>query len=393
MKKTTQTKRNLTTASSEQTKHLLTGVDGYYLEYDDVRLIDIEVGGSACIYGFSDSELLAAKNRFKPTFIRNELDETSEDIRVLVERLTYHSQGLEGIAWTCSGSDSVESAIAISDTHWKVMGQDRPLIATMSNCYHGTTYLTKSLRGKRKVPWVRNVLLDSPDWTDIDQRAAQEQKILDSLVELGKTNPAVGAVLLETMPWNSAYYPWSMDFLKQVRSICDTYDFNLILDDVAMGFGKQGAVFTHTLYGVVPDVVAMGKAITNGLVPFGLAMANTKLTSAVANDPAWSQIHTWCPSVDGVAIARTMIEKLEQDLHLVDSLADRFKTIAQSQGLPIRGQGLLWEVLKPADPERFYNAGLMTEHGLDQSVKFVIPLIADDHYFQTLEAAFRTIFD
>ena len=390
MKKTTQFKRNLTTKQSETDKYHLTDSQGYYLIYGEHKLIDIEVGGSACIYGFSDPELLAAKNRAKPTFIRNELDETTEDITVLVNKLTEHSQGLEGIAWTCSGSDSVESAIAISDNYWKVDGRNRPMIATMWNCYHGTTYLTKSLRGKRKVPWVRNVLLDSPEWSDIADRAEQEDKVIDQLNALS-TRDDVGAVLLETMPWNSAYLPWSHGFLKEVRAICDQQEYNLILDDVAMGFGKQGRVFTHTMYDIVPDIVAMGKAITNGYIPFGLAMANPKMTEAVAREPSWSQVHTWCPSVDGVALARTMIEKLERDLDLVPKLEQRFKSIAQ--GLPIRGQGLLWEVMKPANPEKFFESGLMTEHGLDANVKFVIPLIADDLWFNTVADAFKIIFD
>ena len=145
------------------------------------------------------------------------------------------------------------------------------------------------------------------------------------------------------------------------------------------------------MYDIVPDVVAMGKAITNGYVPFGLAMANPKMTEAVAREPSWSQVHTWCPSVDGVALARTMIEKLERDLDLVPELEQRFKSIAH--GLPIRGQGLLWEVMKPANPEKFFESGLMTEHGLDANVKFVIPLIADDAWFDTVARAFEVIFD
>jgi 4-aminobutyrate aminotransferase-like enzyme len=394
MLQTTNDKRNLSSVDTDRFKNILTAAAGYKLRFNNERVyIDVEVGGSACLYGFNDPELLAAKNRIKPSFIRNELDETSEDIQAVLAKLTKHS-GLEGVAWACSGSDAVEAAIAINDAYWTVHDPKRTQIVTFDSCYHGTTYLTKSLRGphKRKVPWVRNQLLYSPKWVNADQGVIQEQCALERLTAMAERCDDIGAVLIESMPWNDGYYPWSQYFMTSLRDICDRYNFNLIIDDVAIGFGKFGQIFTHSAYNIVPDIVATGKAVTNGYVPFGFAMANHRCTNAVKSLDNWSQIHTWCPSVDAVAVTRVMLEKLEKDLYRVPELSSRFQTMASDLNLPVRGHGLMWEIIKAgADITKFTDLGLYSEHGIDKSIKFIIPLIADDEYFATVSKALENL--
>ena len=69
-------------------------------------------------------------------------------------------------------------------------------------------------------------------------------------------------------------------YLRVLREICDEHDLLLVLDEIATGFGRAGTLFACERAGVVPDVLAVGKALTGGY----LTMAAVLCTDAVADE-------------------------------------------------------------------------------------------------------------
>lgn len=69
-------------------------------------------------------------------------------------------------------------------------------------------------------------------------------------------------------------------YLRVLREICDEHDLLLVLDEIATGFGRAGTLFACERAGVVPDVMAVGKALTGGY----LTMAAVLCTEAVAEE-------------------------------------------------------------------------------------------------------------
>src|SRR5919198_6201411 len=75
----------------------------------------------------------------------------------------------------------------------------------------------------------------------------------------------VAAFILEPVLGEGGYVPAPPRFLQRLRAIAKRFDILLIFDEVQTGFGRTGAMFAAERVGVVPDVLALGKAIASGL--------------------------------------------------------------------------------------------------------------------------------
>jgi beta-alanine--pyruvate transaminase len=74
-------------------------------------------------------------------------------------------------------------------------------------------------------------------------------------------------------------------YLQRLREICDRHGILLIFDEVITGFGRLGAPFAATHFGVTPDLMTVAKGLTNGAVPMGAVIAKQQIHDAFMNGP------------------------------------------------------------------------------------------------------------
>lgn len=373
----------LISKNSEMKKHLVTSCRGPWVYHGDTKKLDLHSGNSAFIYGFTDADLMSARNSCNSYFVNNSDTETHDQITKLINRLETHT-GMTAFTWAVSGSDAVEASIAVNDHYWQTQGEDKPTILVLDRCYHGTTYLVKSFRGN--APWVRHVTAHAPRWIKIEDRQEQERICIEDIQKQISTNNKIGAVLLESIPWIAGILPFSNNFWHQVRDLCTQYNVNLIIDDVAGCFGKLGNIVSHTTFQIEPDIVAIGKALTGGYVPFGGALVCDRINQAV-KDAKWDHTHTWCPVMDGIFLANVMIDKLEKDLPKVPYIEKRFTDIMKKYEIHSKGQSLFQEICRSTSEQDLYECDLLITLRSENSIKVLLPIIADDEYFEFLDTA------
>jgi 4-aminobutyrate aminotransferase len=179
---------------------------------------------------------------------------------------------LDAVLFLNSGSETIDGAIKLAR---RVTG--RPAIIAFRGAFHGrtigaTSVTTSSLNYRRGyeplLPSVYHLPYPAA-YRDFggDEALATSACMADlrHLLETTVAPSQVAAVLIEPVQGEGGYYPAPVEFLRQVRALCDEHGILLIADEVQSGYGRTGEMWAFEHAGIVPDVVCSAKAIANGL--------------------------------------------------------------------------------------------------------------------------------
>ena len=223
----------------------------------------------------------------------------------------------------------------------------------------------------------------------------------------------IAAAIVEPISGSVGCYVPPKGYLKRLREICDRHGILLIFDEVICGFGRTGKPFGADSFDVVPDIMTMAKALTNGVVPMGAVAVSEKIYETVteaAPENAVELFHGYtysgCPVASAAALAT-------RDIFAEEGLVERAAKMTSSfldglfsmKDIPvvtnIRGYGMLGALdLAPLDGtpgarggravQEFYEAGVMTK--LTGDVALVSPpLIAEESHIDELFTKMRSV--
>ena len=154
----------------------------------------------------------------------------------------------------------------------------------------------------------------------------------------------VAAVIAETV--RSIPYIPPVEYWQKIRAACDRHGALLILDEITQAMGRTGRMFTCEHYGIVPDMLVVGKGLGGGIFPLAALIARSELD--VAGDGALGH-YTHEKNPVACAAALAAIEVLEEEgvLNNVTKLGayalERLRALEQKYAAvrDVRGLGLL----------------------------------------------------
>ena len=178
-------------------------------------------------------------------------------------------EDLKRVLVLSSGSEAIDAALKIA----RVSSGKHEIIG-FENAFHGRTYGAMSAGGMSGTkagfgPFVPGMLRASfPDYYRMDGTEEEiDARCLAALETVLRTQSSgeVGAVITEAYQGGAGSIVASMRFMKGLREFCDRHGILLIFDEVQASFGRTGRMFAFENYGIVPDIVALGKGIASGL--------------------------------------------------------------------------------------------------------------------------------
>ena len=240
--------------------------------------------------------------------------------------------------FTNSGSESIDTAIKIVLAYQRARGQaQRNRLVSRERAYHGVNMGGVSLAGmvKNRETFgltLPNISMIRHTWTE-EQRFSQGQpltgaEMADDLERIAMNfgGGTIGAVFIEPVAGSTGTLVPPVGYLERVREICDKYGMLLVFDEVITGFGRMGAPFATDRFGVVPDMITMAKAITNGAIPMGAVAVSDEIYDTVTNaspDGAIEFFHGYTYSAHPAACAAGIAtQKIYQDEGLFQRAAD-----------------------------------------------------------------------
>ena len=187
----------------------------------------------------------------------------------------------------------------------------------------------------------------------------------------------IAAIIAEPMRWASAELP-PQNYWKRVREICDQLDVLLIFDEIPSAMGRTGKMFVCEHFGVVPDMLVIGKGLGGSIFPMAALIAREELD--ILDDRALGH-YTHEKSSVGCAAALATIDCLYEDNLIENAVTlgkhamERFLEMQTRFPLihEVRGLGLFLGIElrrdnKPANDE----ADTVLYHSLSRGLSFKV---------------------
>ena len=186
---------------------------------------------------------------------------------------------LKKVFLLCTGSETAECAIKLSRTYGKTKRADKIQIITFDEGFHGRTLGSLQAGGSATAKsWVTNLdpdMIQVPfpnafryDWADESSPAYSDEacfsKFMEYLEQRGGKVERIAAVMGETFQGGWVQL-MPKGFVQRLREFCDKHDILLVFDEIQAGFGRSGKLFGFEHYGIVPDLMLLGKGISGSL--------------------------------------------------------------------------------------------------------------------------------
>ncbi|CAL4042747.1 Adenosylmethionine-8-amino-7-oxononanoate aminotransferase [Buchnera aphidicola (Takecallis arundicolens)] len=212
-----------------------------------------------------------------------------------------------------SGSVAIEVAMKMALQYWNNNKKTRRIFLTIRNGYHGDTFSAisvcdpkNSMHKLYKTILPKHFFAKKPKiffkekWNNYDIHS-----FLDLIVNNQST--IAGVILEPILQGIGGMQFYHVEYLKQVRLLCNMYDIPLIIDEIATGFGRTGKMFAYEHANIIPDILCIGKALTGGMMTLAATITTKKIAHQISNNYPYKFMHG--PTFMGNPLACSVAQK------------------------------------------------------------------------------------
>ena len=331
---------------------------------------------------------------------------------------------LDDVFFATSGSEAVETALKLALLHHRARGEaQRVRFVGRERAYHGVNFggiSVGGIVGNRRAfgPLLPGVLHLRHTWLPENRFVRGEPErgaeLADDLERLCATHggETIAACIVEPVAGSTGCLVPPKGYLARLREICDRHGILLVFDEVITGFGRLGQSFAAQRFGVVPDMITMAKALTNGAVPMSAVAVRAGVYRTITEAAPKEGIefphgytYSGHPVACAAALAALSIYEKEDLFARARALEAPFlDAMFGLRDLPavtdVRGLGLLAGIdLAPAGPpgargyravQDLFAAGLLVRVTGD-AVLVAPPFVAEPHHLDEIAAKLRGV--
>ena len=327
-----------------------------------------------------------------------------------VVELSERLSALTGLGHAFYGSDgasATEIALKMSAHYWRNLGRSgKNRFVGLAGGYHGETVgalavTDIALFREAYAPLVRlSDTVPSPDArqalpgetaADVARRAAAG---LEAWLQANHQETA--ALIIEPLVQCAAGMAMhDAEYLRLARALCDRYEVHLVVDEIAVGFGRTGSLFAHQQAGIRPDFICLSKGLTGGTLPLSAVLTTDAVYAAFYDDDVargflHSHSYTGNPLACRAAVATLelfeQLDALAANQQLAQRISAAFAPLtAHPRVRHARQQGMIWawDIESPLpDFSRRYHAAAMARGLLLRPIGHTLycmpPYVLDD---------------
>ena len=348
--------------------------DGAYLyDVDGKEYLDFAAGIAVCSLGYGNEAYKDALKKQIDNLTHTSNLFYSKPVARAAAMLKEATQ-MDRVFFTNSGTEAIEGALKAARKYAYVKQSGRYEFIAMHHSFHGRSMGAVAVTGTEHYRTPFEPLIGGVKFADYNDLESVKAQITEKTC----------AIILEPVQGEGGIYPATRAFLEGVRALCDEQDILLIFDEIQCGMGRTGSMFAWQGYGVKPDIMAMAKAIGNGVPVGAFAMTQRVADSSLApgdHGTTYGGNPLVCAAVEAVL---TIFQKEDLLAHVQSEsayLEEKLDEIVEAHACVTerRGKGLMQGLVltKPVGEviKNAMDAGLIVISAGGNVLRLVPPLI------------------
>lgn len=170
-----------------------------------------------------------------------------------------------------SGAEIVEAAVKLAKQATK-----RTNVIVFSGSFHGRTHLTMAMTTSKTIyrigyqPLVAGIHVAPYPYAyqlKMDDEATTAYAIheLKRLLKSQSAPDETACVVIEPVLGEGGYVVPPVEFMRELRAVCDQHGILLVADEVQSGVGRTGKWFASEHFNIAPDILITAKGLASGM--------------------------------------------------------------------------------------------------------------------------------